>query len=124
MLKFLKTTVEEEEITTEEILEVVEADSVVVEVQLQEEKEVLLQEEKDLADLEATEDLLLEKADSDQEAHLLQEQVVFHLIEHQDLKVLLIEHLDVLKALVMHQGQEDQEETKEDCRLHKVDCKF
>jgi hypothetical protein len=91
-------------------------DSVVEEVLLQEEKEVLLQEEKDQADLEATEVLLLEKVVLDQEAHQLQEQVVFHLTERQDLKVHLTELQDVLKALVMHQDQEDQEETKKDCR--------
>jgi hypothetical protein len=110
MLKFLKTMVAEDVITTEEALV---ADSVVVEVQHQEEKEVLLQEEKDLvADLEATEDLLQEKVVLDQEVLLLQEQVVFHQTEDQEQKVHLTELQDVLKALVMHQDQEDQEETK------------
>jgi hypothetical protein len=99
-------------------------DLVVEEVLLQEEKEALLQEEKVLADLEATEVLLLEKVDSDQEVHQLQEEkVVSHLTEHQDLKVHLIELQDVLKALVMHQDQEDQEETKKDCRKQAVDCR-
>lgn len=110
MLKFLKTTVEEDVIITEEALaEALEE----VEVQLREEREVSLQEEKDPADLEATEVLLLEKVVLDQEAHQLQELVVF-LKELQE-KVLLIELQDVLKALVMHQDQEDQEETKKGC---------
>jgi len=101
-------TVAEDVITTEEVLVV---DLVVEEVLLLEEKVVLLQEEKDQADLEATEVLLLEKVVSDQEVHLLQEEkVVFHLTELQE-KAHQIEHQDVLKALVMHQDQEDQEET-------------
>jgi hypothetical protein len=112
MLKSLKTTVVEDVTITEEVLVV---DLVVEEVLLQEEKEVLLQEEKDQADLEATEVLLLEKVVLDQEAHQLQEQVVFHLTEHQEQKVHLIELQDVLKALVMHQDLEDQEETKHYC---------
>ena len=113
MLKFLKTTVVEDVTITEEAL----VDLVVEEVLLQEEKVVLLQEEKDQADLEATEVLLLEKADSDQEVHQLQEEkVVFHLTEPQEQKVHLIELQDVLKALVIHQDQEDQEETNNsDC---------
>jgi DNA-dependent RNA polymerase auxiliary subunit epsilon len=107
MLKFLKTMVAEDVIITEEALV---ADLVAEEVLLQEEKVVLLQEEKDhQADLEATEVLLLEKAVSDQEAHQLQEQVVFQ-IELQE-KVHLTELQDVPKALVTHQDQEDQEET-------------
>jgi hypothetical protein len=114
MLKFLKTTVVEDVIITEEAQVV---DLVVEEVLLQEEKGILLQEEKDQADLEATEVLLLEKVDSDQEAHQLQEEkVVFHLTEHQEQKVHLIELQDVLKALVIHQDLEDQEETNNsDC---------
>lgn len=81
------------------------------EVLLREEKEVLLQEEKDQADLEATEVQLLEKAVSDQEVHLLQEEkAVFHLTELQE-KALQKEHQDVLKVLVIHLDQEDQEET-------------
>ena len=108
MLKSLKMTVVEDVTITEEILVV---DLVVEEVLLQEEKEVLLQEEKDQADLEATEVLLLEKVVSDQEVHLLQEEkVVFHLTELRE-KVLQKEPQDVLKALVIHQDQEDQEET-------------
>ena len=99
--------VAEDAITTEEAL----ADLVAEEVLLQEEKEVLLQEEKVLADLEATEVLHLEKAVLDQEAHLLQEEkVAFHLTDLQE-KALQKEHQDVLKVLVMHQDQEDQEET-------------
>jgi Rps23 Pro-64 3,4-dihydroxylase Tpa1-like proline 4-hydroxylase len=107
-------TVVEDVTITEEALVV---DLVVEEVLLQEEKEVLLQEEKDqAADLEATEVLLLEKVVLDQEVHQLQEQVVFHLTEPQDLKVHLIELQDVLKALVIHQDLEDQEETNNsDC---------
>ena len=72
MLKFLKMTVAEDAIITEEAL---------VEVLVVE--EVLLQEEK----------------------------VVLHLTDL-ELKVLLTEHLDVLKALVIHQDQEDQEDRK------------
>jgi len=116
MLKSLKTTVAEDVTITEEALV---ADLAAEEVRLQEEKEVLLQEEKDQADLEATEVLLLEKAVSDQEAHQLQEQAVFHLTEVQE-KVHLKEHQDVLKALVILQDQEDQEETKKECRLQKA----
>ena len=110
MLKFLKTTVAEDVIITEEALVVL-----AVEVLPQEEKEVLLQEEKDLADLEATEDLLLEKVVLDQEVNQealqLQGLVVFHQTEGQGQKVHLIELQDVLKTLVMHRDQEDQEET-------------
>jgi hypothetical protein len=107
MLKFLKMTVAEDVTITEEVLvEVLVAE----EVLLQEEKEALLQEEKVQAvDLEAIETQLLEKADSDQE-----EKVVFHLTDL-ELKVHLTEHQDVLKALVTHQDQEDQEETNIHC---------
>ena len=108
MLKFLKMTVAEDVTITEEVqVEVLVAE----EVLLQEEKEALLQGEKVLAvDLEATEvHQLLEKEDSDQE-----EKVVFHLTDL-ELKVHLIEPQDVLKALVTHQDQEDQEETNIHC---------
>lgn len=110
MLKFLKMTVAEDAIITEEALAEV---LVVEEVLLQEEKEILLQEEKVLqvADSEVIEIQLQEKVVSVQEVLLLQEEkVVLHLTDL-ELKVLLTEHLDVLKALVIHQDQEDQEET-------------
>ena len=117
MLKFLKTTVAEDAITTVEVLVVVSAEDVqvVTEVQLQEEKEVLLQDAKvQVADLEATEVLLHVKVvldqEANQEAHQLQELVVF-LIELQE-KAHQIEHQDAQKALVTHQDQEDQEENK------------
>ena len=106
MLKFLKMMAAEDVTITEEILVEV---LVVEEVQLQEEKEALLQEEKVQADLEATEILRLEKVDLAEE-----EKVVFHLTDL-ELKVHLTEHLDVLKALVTHQDQEDQEETNIYC---------
>jgi hypothetical protein len=113
MLKSLKMMVAEDVTITEDLV----VDLAVEEVLLQEEKEVLLQEEKVLADLEATEVLLLEKVVLDQEAHLLQEEkVVFHRTEAQE-KAHLTEPQDVLKALVIHQDQEDQEETKKDCRF-------
>ena len=85
---------------------------VVEEVLLQEEKEVLLQDVRvQVVDSEVIEIQLQEKVVSVQEVHLLQEEkVVFHLTD-QELKVLLTEHQDVLKALVIHQDQEDQEET-------------
>jgi hypothetical protein len=114
MLKSLKTTVVEDVITTEEVLVV---DLVVEEVLLQEEKEVLLQDAKVLVvDSEVTETQLQEKVVLDQEVHLRQEEkVVFHLKERQE-KVLQTERQDVLKALVlMHQDQEDQEETNTIC---------
>jgi hypothetical protein len=102
---------------TEEVLVVVLAEvAQAKEVQLQEEKVVLHQEEKVLAvaDLEATEIQLLEKVDLAEEAILevllQEEKVVFHLTDL-ELKVHLIEHQDVLKALAIHQDQEDQEET-------------
>ena len=108
MLKSLKMTVAEDAITTEEIL----VADLAEEAQLQEEKEVLLQEEKDQADLEATEVQLLEKVVLDlKEVHLLQEEkAVFHLTDLQE-KAHQKELQDVLKALVIHQDQEDQEET-------------
>ena len=126
MLKFLKTTVAEDAITTEEVLVVVLAEVVqaVTGVQLQEEKEVLLQDVKVLvADLEATEILLLEKVVLDQEVVLLQELEVFQteLLDHQMLQdvtvVLQKDQQDVLKVLVTHQEKEDQEEAKKDGRF-------
>jgi hypothetical protein len=117
MLKFLKTMVAEDVTITEEVLvEVLVAE----EVQLQEEKVVLHQEEKVLVEVvsEATEIQLQEKVDLAEEAILevllQEEKVVFHLTDL-ELKVRLIEHQDVLKALVIHQDQEDQEETNIHC---------
>jgi hypothetical protein len=133
MLKFLKTTVAEDAITTEEVLVVVLAEDVQVakEVQLQEEKEVLLQDVKVLvADLEATETQLHVKVVLDQEVLQLQELAV-SLIEALDQQmlqdvtvVLLKDQQDVLKALVRLQEKEDQEEVKKDCRLQILDCRF
>ena len=79
---------------TEEALEVL-----AVEVLLQEEKETLLQEEK--ADSVATETQLQEREDSEAKEVVLQEEKVVQQTELQD----------VLKVLVIHQDQEDQEET-------------
>ena len=113
MLKFLKMMVAEDVTITEEVLVEV---LVVEEVLLQEEKEALLQEEKVLVvDLEAIEIQLQEKVDSGQEAHQLQEERVVFLLTDLELKVHLTEHQDVLKALVTHQDQEDQEETNIYC---------
>jgi len=116
--------VAEDAITTEEVLVVVLAEVVQVakEVQLQEEKETLLQDVKVLvADLEATEVQLLEKVVLDQEVILLQELAV-SLIELQDLQklqdakvVLQRDQQDVLKALVMLQERKDQEEVNTFC---------
>jgi hypothetical protein len=78
------------------------------EVQLQEEKEALHQDVK--ADLEATEIQLLEKVVSEvKEVDLLQEEVKEEKAEF------LKERQDVLKALEIHQDQEDQEETNSFC---------
>ena len=109
MLKFLKTTVAEDVIITEEALvEVLVAE----EVQLQEEKEALLQDAKvQEAALEVIEVQLREKAALDQEVHQLREEkVVLHQTD-QEQKVHLTGLQDVQKALVMRQDQEDQEET-------------
>ena len=113
MLKFLKMMVAEDVTITEEVLVEV---LVVEEVLLQEEKEALLQEEKvQVVDLEAIETQLQEKVVSEATEDLLQEEkVVFHLTDL-ELKVRLTEHQDVLKALVTHQDQEDQEETNIHC---------
>ena len=115
MWKFLKMTVAEDAITTEEVLEVLVAE----EVRPQEEKETSLQDVK--ADSEVTEVQLLEKVVLVEEAHQLQELVV-SLIELQDLQklqdvtvVLRKDRQDVLKALVMHQEKEDQEEVNTFC---------
>lgn len=78
------------------------------EVQLQEEKEALHQDVK--ADLEATEIQLQEKVVSEvKEVDLLQEEVKEEKAEF------LKERQDVLKALEIHQDQEDQEETNSFC---------
>ena len=103
MLKFLKTTVAEDAITTEEILVAEDAKAgleVTEAVRLQEEKaeetevseatEVRLQEEKveEIVDLEVREVVLLQEEKAD----------------------FLTELQDVLKVLEIHQDQEDQEE--------------
>jgi hypothetical protein len=115
--------VAEDAITTEEVLVVVLAEVVraVTEVQLQEEKVVLLQDVKVLAaDLVAEEVLLLEKVVLDQEVVLLQELVAFQteLLDHpklQDVKAVpQKDRQDVLKVLVMLQEKKDQEEAKKD----------
>lgn len=125
MWKFLKMTVAEDGITTEEVLVVVLAEVVqaVIEVQHQEEKVVLLQEEK--ADLEVTEVQLLEKVvlaeEANQEAQLLQEQAVslIDLQDHQRLQDVMTVHQkdqqDVLKVLAMRQEKKDQEEANTFC---------
>ena len=115
MLKFLKMTVVEDVTIMEEVqVEVLVAEEVILEVQLQEEKVVLLQEEKVQADLEATEILLQEKVVLEATETQLQEKVVSE-ARLQEAKVVLIELQDVLKALVIHQDQEDQEETNIHC---------
>jgi hypothetical protein len=113
MLKFLKTTVAEDAITTEEVLVVVLAEVVLVaiEIQLQEEKVTLLQDVKVLVDLEATEVRLLEKVLLDLEVVLHQELEVSLML--QDAKVVRQkDQQDVLKVQVMLQEKEDQEEAK------------
>jgi hypothetical protein len=116
-------TVAEDAITTEEVLVVLaEVVQVVIEVQLQEEKEALLQDVKvQVAVSEATEVQRLVKVVLDQEAVQLQERVV-SLTEGQDLLmlqdvmvVLQKDRLDVLKVLVMHQEKKDQEEVNTFC---------
>ena len=109
MLKFPKMTVAEDVITTEEVLVVVSAE---VDLAAEEEKEALHQDAKvHLEALEAIEIQLQEKVVSKAKEALLQEKVVSEEEALQEEKVLLIEHQDALKALVMHQDQEDQEET-------------
>ena len=113
MLKFLKTTVAEDAITTEEVLVVVLAEAVlvVIEIQLLGEKVTLHQEEKDLVDLEATEVLPLEKVLLDLEVVLHQELEVSLML--QDAKVVLQkDQQDVLKVQLTLQEKEDQEEAK------------
>ena len=111
MLKFLKMMVAED-VTTTDVLAAEEA------LEDQEEKvlaeEVLDQDVKVLvvADLEATETLLLEKVVSEAtETHLLQKEKVVLEVQLQEAKEVQTELQDVLKALVIHQDQEDQEET-------------
>ncbi len=124
MLKFLKTTVAEDAITTEEVLVVLAEDAqVVTEVQLQEEKETLLQDVKVLVvDLEATEVQLLEKVvlaeEANLEVQLLPELADFpkELQDHQKLQDAMVvrqkDQLDARKVLVTHQEKEDLEEVK------------
>ena len=89
-------------------------------------KEVLHQEEKVLADIEAKEVLLHAKAVLEEEAQLLekvvlveevllQERVVFHLTELQEQKVHQKEHQEDRKVLVMLQEKEDQEKANTIC---------
>ena len=104
MWRFLKTTVAEDAITTEEILVVDLAE----EVLLQEEKEALHQDVK--ADLEATEVQLLEKVDLEAKEVLDQEEKVLQTGLQDVTVVLRKDRQDVLKVLVTHQEKEDQEE--------------
>ena len=123
MWRFLKMTVAEDAITTEEVLVVLaEVALVVIEVPLQEEKETLLQDVKvQVAVSEATEVHLLVKVVLDQEAVQLQERVVFqtegqdHLMLQDVMVVLQKDQLDVQKALVMHQEKKDLEEVNTFC---------
>lgn len=88
-------------------------DAAVADVALadQEEKEALLQDVKVLAvDSEATETQLLEKVVSEATETLLQEEKVVLEAQLQETKAAQTELQDVLKALVIHQDQEDQEE--------------
>ena len=96
--------VAEDVITMVEILVVVD---LVEEVQLQEEKVALHQDVK--ADLEATEIQLQEKVVSEAKEVRLQEEV------KEEKEEFLKERQDVLRALVIHQDQEDQEETNTFC---------
>lgn len=95
--------VEEDVIIMVEILVVDLAE----EVQLQEEKEALLQDVK--VALEVTEMQLQEKVVSEAIEVSLQEEVKEEKAEF------LKEHQDDLQALVIHQDQEDQEETSTVC---------
>lgn len=96
------------------------AEAVVDAVLRQDVKEVLLQDVKVLVVAsEATEMLLQEKAVSEAtETHLLQKEKVVSEARLQEVKVVPKELQDVLKALVMHQDQEDQEETNKLISLH------
>ncbi len=93
----------------EDVIIMVEIQAVVlaVEVQLQEEKEVLLQDERVV--LEATEIQLQEKVVSEVTEDQLQEEAKEEKAEF------LKERQDVLRASVIHQDQEDQEETNSFC---------
>jgi hypothetical protein len=105
MLKFLKMTAAED-VTITDVLVAEEA------LEAQEEKEILLQDAKVLEEvLEATEIQLQEKVVSEAiEIHLLLKEKVVLEAQLQETKEVLIELQDVLKALVIHQDQEDQEE--------------
>lgn len=114
----------EDAIITEEVLVVLaEVAQVVTEVQLQEEKETLLQDVKVLVvDLEATEVQLHAKVDLAEEANLevqlLLELADFpkELQDHQKLQDAMVvrqkDQLDARKVLVTHQEKEDLEEVK------------
>jgi ribosomal protein L11 methylase PrmA len=113
MLKFLKMTVAEDAITTEETQVVLVAEETQV-AEVLEEKEVQHQEVEVLEEKEALDHV---KAVLEEEANLevlLQDaKAVFHQKELQDvLKAFLIEHQDVLKVHRMHQEKEDQEKAK------------
>jgi len=107
MLKFLKMMVAEDVTITDAAVAVEDV------VLLQDAKEALLQDVKVLvvADSEATETQLLEKVASEAtEIHLLLKEKVVSEVLLQELKEVQTEPQDVLKALVIHQDQEDQEE--------------
>jgi hypothetical protein len=113
MLKSLKMMVAEDVTITEEVLVVL---VVAEEVQLQEEKVALLQEEKaQVADSEATETQLQEKVVSAEEVQLQEKVALAEEALLQEEKVLQIELLDVLKPLVTLLDQEDQEKTNTYC---------
>ena len=120
MLKFLKMTVAEDAITTEEVLVVVvlAAEEVLVAEVLEEkeaqrlEAEVLDQELKEVQ-LHVKE-VLAEEANLEVQLHQ-DAKAVFLQREHQEehlLKAFLIEHQDVLKDHQMHLEKEDQEKAK------------
>jgi hypothetical protein len=102
MLKFLKMMVAEDVITTEEVLVVV----VVEEVLLQEE---FYQEEKVQAVVEATETQVQRRWFGGRSS--APREVVWRKKFSSREKVLQTELQDVLKVLVTHLDQEDQEET-------------
>ena len=105
MWKFLKMTVADDVITTEEILVVVLAEEAHL---LLEEKEILHQKEK--ADLEAIEMPLQEKVVLAEEV-LLQEKVALEVTEVplQEALAVLTEPQEDLKGLAMPQESADQE---------------
>ena len=111
MLKFLKMMVVEDVTITdvlvaEEALEAQDVKVLVVEVSAQDVK--VLEAEV----LEATEIQLQEKVVSEAtEIHLLQKEKVVSEVQLQEAKAAQTELQDVLKALVIRQDQEDQEET-------------